>query len=326
MKALYFDGKKLETREMEKPAPGPGEVLIRVTLAGVCRTDVEIVKGYMGFTGIPGHEFVGLVRESEDKSWIGKRVVGEINLPCTECSFCGGGLSRHCPNRQTLGIYKKDGAFAEYVTLPLSNLHEVPDDLSDEAAVFVEPAAACFEILEQTSVRDKRVLVLGDGKLGILVARVLKGQGVKRLVLAGKHPDKMALLEKDKIETAPVGDVVKTIAPDPFARFDMVVEATGRPDGFETAMSLVRPRGEILQKTTAADRVPADLSRLVVDEISVIGSRCGPFPPALSALASGEIKTGDLIGGAFPLEDGAEAVKEASRPGALKILIRVGEE
>jgi len=324
MRALDFDGHRLELKELPDPKPAPGEALIRVELAGICRTDFEIVKGYMAFRGVPGHEFVGWVAAGDDPEWMGKRVVGEINLACGRCAFCEAGLPRHCPARKTLGIAGKNGAFAEFLTLPIANLHEVPEEVPDEAAVFVEPIAACYEIIEQmVMMGNERLLVLGDGKLGILAARVLAGSGAAEVVLAGRHPEKLALAASDKIKTTMIDELMKT-AGDPFARFSVVVEATGRPEGFAAALALTRPRGTIVVKTTVATPTSVDLARIVVDEITVIGSRCGPFEPAIEALHSGEVKVDDLVAARLPLAQGVEAIALASAPGALKVLLEVG--
>ncbi|HUT55472.1 MAG TPA: alcohol dehydrogenase catalytic domain-containing protein [bacterium] len=320
MRALYFDGARIGLKEVDAPRPGPGEALVRVRAAGICGTDLEIVKGYMGFVGVPGHEFAGVIVEAPDRSWIGRRVTGEINLACGHCRFCGQGLPRHCPNRAVLGIVNKDGAFAQYLTLPVANLHAVPDDLDDETAVFVEPVAACYEILEQAGLAGKRVAVLGDGKQGILAARVLAAEGVKEIALAGRHPEKLARAKADGITTFMISDLLAAAA-DPFSKFDAVVEATGRTDGFAAALACVRPRGVIIQKSTVAGPVPVDLSRVVVDEVTVIGSRCGPFPPAIRALAAGKVKVKDLISGRYPLARGEQAFAAASEPGAMKVVV-----
>ena len=323
MKAIYFDGKKLSLRELPDPRPAPGEALIRVRIAGVCNTDIELAKGYMGFEGVLGHEFVGTVTECDDPAWVGKRVVGEINLPCRACAFCKSDMTRHCPFRTVLGIFKKDGVFAEYLTLPVANLHEVPAGVPDEIAVFVEPVAACYSIIERLqSVEGTRLAVLGDGKLGLLAARVLAAAGAD-VTLAGRHTDKLHLAESDKIKTVMVDKLLREAESDVYAGFAVVVEATGRSDGFDSAVKLVRPRGIIVQKTTIAEPVTVDLAKVVVNEVMVIGSRCGPFPPALEALRSGAVKVDDLVTARFPLARGLDAIARAGRPGALKVLIDV---
>jgi len=320
MKAFISDRAGLSLREVPAPRPGPGEVLIKVELAGVCRTDLEITAGYMNFAGVPGHEFVGRVIAGDDQ-WAGKRVVGEINLECGRCEFCRRGLGRHCPARTVLGIAGKDGAFAEFLTLPLTNLHEVPAAMSSRTAVFTEPVAAGYEVLEQVDLSGKKVAVMGDGKLGILAARVFAGEGTP-VTLVGKHPAKLALARGPMIETVLLHDFAAR-APRPEKKFDVVIEATGRPEGLAAALAAVRPRGTIVQKTTVAAPVPVDLARLVVDELTVIGSRCGPFPPALAALHSGRVKVEDLIAGEYPLAQGVQALRAAAMPGALKVLINI---
>jgi len=320
MKALYWNGKKAEVRDVPAPTPAAGEALVRVEVAGVCRTDVEIAKGYMGFEGVMGHEFCGVVEECPKGDWKGKRVVGEINLPCRTCSYCKAGLERHCPYRTVLGIAGKSGAFAEYLTIPVENLHAVPENIGPETAVFTEPVAACFEILEQTDVEGKSVAVLGDGKLGILAARVLSNAGPRSLVLVGKHRRKLELVKPDKIDAKLIVEFLSE-AREPEKKLDIVVEATGRPEGFRAALNSVRPRGVIVQKTTVAGKVEIDLSRVVVDEVTVIGSRCGPFPPAIEALSSGSVRVDDLVTSAFPLERADEALREASQRGILKVLV-----
>jgi threonine dehydrogenase-like Zn-dependent dehydrogenase len=324
MKALYFENKTLSVKDVAKPSPQKGESIIRVISAGICNTDIEIIKGYMGFTGIPGHEFVGVVESSDHDNLINRRVVGEINLPCHDCEYCNSGPANHCPNRSVLGIFNKDGAFAEYITLPSENLHIIPDDIPSEAATFIEPVAACFEIILQVDLKNKNVAVLGDGKLGILAARVLKDEGAKKLVLVGRHDKKLKLVHDDGIQTSLAGPFQKMIS-DPGEKFDIVVEATGRPDGFQLALDAVRPKGTIIQKTTIEGKPRIDLSKIVVDEITVIGSRCGPFEPAIEAISSGRVKVDDLITNTYPLVKGVEAFKEAAAPGSMKILLEVNK-
>ncbi|MEE9615157.1 MAG: alcohol dehydrogenase catalytic domain-containing protein [Thermodesulfobacteriota bacterium] len=319
MRALVFDKDLRFIEDHLAPAAADGEALVRVTLAGICATDLELVKGYMGFKGVLGHEFTGVVEECADPALKGKRVVGEINVPCDRCGLCKKGMGNHCPERTVLGILGRDGAFAEYLTLPERNLHIVPDSVTDEEAVFTEPLAAAFEIIEQVDLGfNDRVCVLGDGRLGLLVAQVLSLTGSELLAI-GKHPDKLELLGMLGIRTALLeefSEIKKS--------FDIVVDCTGRAGGgggLEMAISLVRPRGTVVLKTTVAESGPIDLNRLVIDEITVVGSRCGPFPPAIRALEEDKVDVRPLINKRFPLEDGVEAFKYAATPGVLKVLL-----
>ena len=317
MRALVFKNGLSYHDDYPVPVPSESEVLIRIRCAGICNTDVEILKGYMGFSGILGHEFTGVVEESPDQRLIGRRVVGEINFGCGVCPYCQSGLKNHCPNRSVLGILNKNGAFADYLTLPVSNLHIIPDSISDEEAVFVEPLAAAFEIMEQVAIRpDDKVCVLGDGKLGLLIAQVLSLSRCE-LVVAGRHRDKLSILEKRGIRTMP--------GPVPNERiFDIVVDATGSPAGLETAINIVRPRGKIIIKTTVADRGAMDLNRVVIDELTLIGSRCGTFPPAITALETKSVDVTPLISKVFDIEEGIGAFQYAARKGVLKVLLRIG--
>lgn len=318
MLALVYDGKDLLLRDdYPRPVPPPGEALVRVRLAGICNTDLEIVRGYMGFRGVLGHEFVGVVEDAEDRSLVGRRVVGEINAYCGECPTCRAGRPTHCPNRTTLGIWGRDGAFAEYLTLPARNLHVVPDDIPDEAAVFTEPLAAALEILEQVHLHPTdRVVVLGDGKLGLLVAQVLGLMGCD-LTVVGHHRGKLDILARRGIPTALESELEGLTA-------DVVVECTGRPEGFAVARRILRPRGTLVLKSTYHGRVEADLTGLVVDEITLVGSRCGPFPPALRLLQRGLVDVLSLVSEVYPLAQGVEAFARAAERGTLKVLLRVG--
>jgi len=315
MKALYFDG-QLALREVDKPQPGPGEALIQVTLAGLCGTDREILKGYSEFRGIPGHEFVGRVVECAEKKWVGKRVVGEINVACGACELCLWGLGRHCPTRTVMGIAKRDGAFAEYVALPVINLHEVPKAVPDESAVFVEPLAAAAEILEQTKIPPgSRVAVLGDGRLGLLVAQVLH-HAKARVTVIGKHAGKLDLARSWGIKAACLGDT------EPAAHsFNVVVEATGSPAALNEALRLAEPRATVVMKSTFHQPAQFDTSQLVVNEVTLLGSRCGNFPPALDLLRRGHVKVRPLISKTFPLEAGIEAFNYLETPSCLKVLL-----
>ncbi|HIJ73876.1 MAG TPA: alcohol dehydrogenase catalytic domain-containing protein [Candidatus Hydrogenedentes bacterium] len=315
MRALVFDG-ELRLTDVPEPRPARGEALIRVLTAGICATDLEILKGYMAFQGIIGHEFVGVVEECSNAHLRGKRVVGEINCVCHNCHYCQLEMPRHCLNRSVLGILNRNGAFAEYLTLPEGNLHLVPGSIRDDVAVFAEPVAAAFRIVEQFKVNEQdRIVVLGDGKLGQLVAQVLWLHS-KRVLCVGKHAWKLRLLNDLHIATALAGDPVEGGA-------DIVVDATGSPEGFRRALELVRPEGAVVLKTTIADPTPFVLSESVVNEIKVVGSRCGPFRPALEALAIGNIEVRPMITETYPLGDGVEALQRAGRPDVLKVLIHI---
>ncbi len=303
------------------PAPAKGEVLIRPTRMGVCATDLELCKGYMGFNGVLGHEFVGVVEEAADakgKKWVGKRVVGSINCVCGKCDMCKAGLSTHCRNRTVLGIQDRDGAFAERFTLPAINLYEVPDNLDDDQAVFTEPLAAAYQILQQLTIEGRPyITVLGDGRLGLLCAQVMS-QLNATVRCVGKHPDKLERCEKWGVKHRLLADV--GLRQDQ----DIVVDCTGSASGFTTAMAMVRPRGTIVMKTTVAvteQTEPIDLSPLVINEINVVGSRCGPFAAALDALSSEKIDVLSLISRRMRLSDGVEALRTASKPGVVKVLL-----
>lgn len=305
------------------PTPAPGEALIRVRLAGVCSTDIEMTRGYKGgFQGVLGHEFVGeVVAAPADAAWIGRRVVGEINISCGECAMCRRGVRKHCQRRMALGIAGHDGAFAEYLTLPLVNLHAVPDTVADEQAVFVEPLAAAFQVLEQVPITAaSRVYVLGAGRLGLLCAMALATTGCD-LTVVGRHADRLAQLGVANVmpaEAATYTALAHNLA-------DVVVEVTGAAQGIADALRLVRPGGVIVQKSTYAGSPPSiDSNRIVVDEITLVGSRCGPFPRALAALESGAVVVDSLVDARFPLSQGVEALTYAQRPGVLKVLLIPG--
>lgn len=307
--------------QRERPQRPPGCALIRVQWAGVCQTDLELVRGYMGYRGILGHEFVGVVEEADDPAWVGRRVVGEITIACGHCDMCRRGLGRHCRNSRVLGISGWDGAFAEWMVLPEVNLHPVPDEVSDRQAVFVEPLAAALEILEQVSIGPAdRVAVVGDGRLGILCAQVVALYGA-HVIAIGRHPRKLGLLARRGIETLLADDVAGAGIT---GQMDVVVECTGRPSGLAQAADLVRPRGTLVLKTTVERPITADLAPLVVREITVVGSRCGPFRPALRLLARGQIDTEAMVDAEFPLQQGDAALARAAEPGVLKVLLRCG--
>ncbi len=314
MRALVFDGELRVVEDYPDPQPAPGEAVIRVTRAGICNTDLEIVKGYMGFRGAPGHEFVGVVEQAEDERWVGRRVVGDINCACGRCEACAEGQPHHCPHRTVLGILGRDGAFAERLRLPTRNLFEVPPEVSDDEAVFVEPLAAAYEILEQTRLGPgQRAAVLGDGKLGLLAAQALHDAGAE-VTAIGRHESKLRILAERGIATRLADDP-------PPERFDCVVECTGSPAGLETAMSLTRPRGVIVLKSTTAGGKALNLAPIVIDEITVIGSRCGPFAPAIRALAEGRVEVRAMISARYPLSEGVAAFEHARRKGVLKVLV-----
>ena len=315
MRALYLD-KTLSLREnYPAPNPPPGEALVGVQLAGVCNTDLELARGYMSFRGVPGHEFVGVVERCDSApEWVGERVVGEINAACGQCETCRAGHPTHCPGRTTLGIAGRDGAFAEYLCLPVANLHLVPGSVPDEIAVFAEPLAAACEITQAVHIRPTdRVAVLGDGKLGLLCAQVLQLIGCDLLAI-GRHEESLEILARRGIQTA----LAKAST---FPEFDIVVEATGTPEGFATARQLVRPRGTIVLKSTYHSALETNLTMVVVDEISLVGSRCGPFEPALRLLEQRLVDVTSLIHSRYRLSEGLAALERASQRGTLKVLI-----
>lgn len=316
MKAAVFDGKLRFVTDRPRPAPGRGEALLRVLMAGICNTDLEILKGYMDFRGVLGHEFVGVVEEAPGSEGLaGRRVVGEINLACGRCGRCLGGLKTHCTERAVLGILRKDGAMAEYATLPVENLHEVPEGVSDEEAVFTEPLAAAFEVMEQVHIRPSdRVLVMGDGKLGLLISLAL-GLSRADATLLGRHENKLSIARAQGVRTA-LFDSFKAEKD-----FDVVVEATGRAGGLEAALSFVRPRGTVVLKSTVAQGRAMNLSPLVVSEVTVVGSRCGPFDPALRALSGRLLDVRPLITGTYGFERAGEAFEKAEEKGSVKILL-----
>ena len=321
MKAIVFDnGLKLDTN-YPKPVPQKGEALIRVTLAGICNTDYEITKGYMGYKGILGHEFVGVVEDvnGEDKSLVGKRVVAEISYGCNDpdCEWCAVKNYRHCPNRHTLGIWRKDGCFAEYMTMPVNVLFEVPDNVTDEQAVFVEPLAAACEISEQLHIEPmKKVIVLGDGKLGLTTALTLNALNLD-VLLVGKHQNKLDIAKAQGVKTK----LLNSFTPEKI--YDVVVEATGTASGFETSMALTKPRGVLVLKSTVASGKELNLAPIVIDEITVLGSRCGQFPPALRLLKNNRINFKPFITKIYSIDEALEAFEANKAKESLKILIKM---
>ncbi len=317
MKAVVFSDNLKLVNDYKKPVANAGEAVVKVLMAGICNTDFEITKGYMGYNGILGHEFVGVVEEinSEDKTLIGKRVVGEINCGCGDCDYCKQGLERHCFNRQTLGIWKKDGCMAEYVTMPIKNLLEVPENVTNEEAVMVEPLAAALEILEQLHIRpDSKVLVLGDGKLGLTIALALSGAGLD-VTQVGKHSNKLEITKKQGVKTILLNDLEIT------KTWDVVVEATGSINGFETALSLTKPRGVLVLKSTVASGKEFNFAPIVVDEITILGSRCGQFAPALRLLEQKRIDFKPLITDVYPVDKAIEAFERNKEKSSIKVLI-----
>lgn len=314
MRALHFDGRDLRLQELPLPRPGPGEVLVRVKLAGVCRTDLEVLKGYHGFTGVPGHEFVGEVAEAPEPKWRGRRVVGEINIPCGECPRCRGGLSRHCEYRRVLGLKGLNGTWAEYLVLPAANLLPVPEELPEEAAVFAEPLAAALAAAEAAPpVAGSRVLVVGDGVLGLLTSWVLALTGAE-VHLAGHYREHLLLGRPYGVE----GYVEAELPP---GEYDLVVEASGAPGGLNLALMRVRPGGTIIMKSTFQGEVALPPARLVVPEVRLVGSRCGPLKGALRVLSRGWVDPRPLIQAVMPLSAGPEGPERAREPGALRVLL-----
>ena len=317
MKAIQFRSGKLTVSDIPRPDT-EAEALVRVVESGICNTDLEIVRGYAGFDGTLGHEFVGVVEKAYDRPEIvGKRVVGEINAGCGACDLCVAGDSRHCPTRTVLGIVGRDGAHAEFLRLPSRNLHEVPDDVSDEQAIFAEPLAAAYGITEQVEfAQETKIAVIGDGKLGLLCAMSL-GLISKNVTVIGKHPPKMAIAKKSGVD----GILLNDLTPSLFRRFDVVVEASGSESGFATALGLVKPRGKIVLKSTFHGASSWPVSGIVVDEITIVGSRCGRMAPALDLLKSGAVNVEDLIDDEMPLSQGVAAFERAAEHGVLKILL-----
>jgi len=309
MLSVHLENGIVEVKKQPLPRVAEGFARIRLLAAGICSTDLELQRGYYGFSGTPGHEFVG---ELED----GARVAGEINLACGHCAWCARGIGRHCPNRTVLGIVKHPGAFREFLTLPITNLHRVPKSIPTEHAVFIEPVAAACEILDQIKIaKGAQVAVLGDGKLGLLIAQVLQGHGAKVLLL-GRHPEKMRLVEWSGVSTEVLPEKL------PERAFPIVVDATGSAEGLRAAIAMCEPRGTVVMKSTVHGLVPIDTAPAIVNEITLVGSRCGRFEPAIRMLASGKVRVGDLISEEFPLDRAPEAFARAAAKGVLKVLLR----
>lgn len=318
MKSIYYKNGKLSWRGIEKPSPKRGEALVRVRYAGICSTDLEILKGYMDFTGVPGHEFVGTIETP--RKLAGRRVTGEINVSCGRCALCRRGLGKHCSARTVLGIYGRNGAFAEYLTLPMSNLHVVPDSVSDEEAVFTELLAAACEIPERVYIGpSSSVAVLGDGRLASMAAQVLRLK-TKKVTVFGASPDKLGLFRE-------LGFATKTGTEDhgAGAGFDVVVECTGSRSGLPTAVGLVRPQGTVVLKSTFNETVEWNPTEVAVCEISIVGSRCGPFEKALALLKKKQVETAPFITAVYRFTDWEDAIERAKRPESFKVLLDYGE-
>ncbi len=315
MQAIHFNGNELHAVSRRRPRPRRGEAVVRVNLAGICSTDLEIAKGYMEFTGIPGHEFIGTVVSSPVERLVGSRVVGEINVPCGTCSLCRRGLEKHCASRSVLGISGRDGAFAEYLTLPAANLHEVPPEVSDEEAVFTEPLAAACEIPERAGIDSgSTVAVLGDGRLA---AQVL-AMKARNVTVFGISAAKLAVIRKFGVCSRDASETARFVK-----RFDVVVECTGSPEGLPAAVELVTPRGTIVLKSTCAGKLAWNTAGIVIDEVTIVGSRCGPFDAALRLLERKEVKVRKLLTAVYTFEKWREAFKHARRRESFKVCIRM---
>lgn len=327
MKAVLFKDKAFTVEDVPMPAHEDGEVLVRVLCAGICNTDIELLQGYMGFRGIPGHEFVGIVEEAPDPELIGKRVVADINIGCGECSWCIQGDARHCRARTVIGIAKRQGAFAEYIRLPAASLHVVDESIPTTEAVFVEPLAAALEISQQVHLRSHdKMAVLGDGKLGILIACSLR-HFCPQLVLIGKHTSNLEIAAKQGVRTRRITSLsdLDIRIPEEIGPCDIVIEATGRPDGVQYALNLLRPEGKLVLKTTSAESGRLNLAQIVVDEIEIIGSRCGRFDLALHYLKEHLIDTSSLVEALYPVDAFADAFARAMSRGSKKVLLTFTE-
>jgi len=316
MIAVHFEERRASIKKVAKPRRPEGYALIRLLCGGICNTDIELLRGYYGFAGTPGHEFVGEVIEADNPRLIGQRVVGEINLACRRCDWCKRGLGRHCPTRKVLGILGHAGAFREFLTLPEINLHAVPQTVPNEVAVFAEPLAAACEILDQATLpRRAEIAVLGDGKLGLLVAQVLQAAG-HRVHQFGRHSHKLRIAERAGVVAEIAGKNLPVVA------YDWVVEATGSSEGLRQAVQMARPRGTVFMKSTVHGNVALDTAPVIVNEITLVGSRCGRFDPALTLLAANKIDVTEMISEEFPLSEARHAFKSATRQGVMKVVLR----
>lgn len=315
MVSVHIENGRVEVVDATVPARPPGFALIRLLAAGICNTDIELRRGYYGFCGRPGHEFVGVVEEADSPALVGRRVVGEINLACGNCVWCKRGLGRHCPTRTVLGIVKHPGAFAEFLTLPACNLHLVPANVPTEAAVFIEPLAAACQILDQVAIpQGSAVAVLGDGKLGLLISQVLQASGL-RVHQFGHHQEKLRIAARMGVTTEIAGENM------PERQYEWVVDSTGSATGLQTAVRMTQPRGTVILKSTTHGEVPVDTSSVIVNELTLVGSRCGRFEPALAFLQSGQVDVASLVAATFPLDQAVSAFMEAERSGTLKVLV-----
>jgi threonine dehydrogenase-like Zn-dependent dehydrogenase len=307
--------------DVRRPDRAEGEILVRVGLAGICGTDLELMKGYMGFEGIPGHEFVGVVVEDDGDDWVGKRVVSEINCSCADCSYCRSSMREHCPNRSVIGIDGRPGAFADFISVPSANVHLLPENIPDQVGALIEPFAAALKAIDDGDIRsDHEVAVLGDGCLGLMVTMAAARTGC-RPILVGKHPEKMKIVEAEGICTRVLKEFVTE---DHGSRFDRVIDCTGNAEGLEMALGLVHPRGKVVMKTTIAGETRVSLSSLVINEVELIGSRCGDFSPAIEMVGRGEVPLERLISRVYELEQWEEAFMEATKRETLKVLFRIG--
>ena len=315
MLAAHLESGKVSLKKQPKPRRPEGFALIRLLTGGICNTDLELQRGYYGYKGTPGHEFVGEVVDADDRALVGERVVGEINLACGDCGWCGRGLGRHCPTRTVLGIVNHPGAFRELLTLPERNLHVLPRDLATDHAVFAEPLAAACEVLDQVKIpKGAEVAVLGDGKLGLLVAQVLAAHGAK-VIQYGRYREKLRIAEKAGV----TGVVAKKL---PRAKYRFVVDATGSAEGLQSAIDMTEPRGTVIMKSTVHGLTPVNAASLIVPEITMVGSRCGRFEPALHLLRAGKINVADMIADDYPLGNAPRAFERAAERGVLKVLLR----
>jgi len=314
MLSVCLENGAVLVRRQARPRRPAGFALIRLLFGGICNTDLELQRGYYGFRGTPGHEFVGEVVDADDPTWVGDRVVGEINLACGKCQWCARGLGRHCPTRAVLGIVKQPGAFREFLTLPEANLRRVPRDIPSQEAAFVEPLAAACEILDQVRIRaGTPVAVLGDGKLGLLASQVLKAHGAD-VHQYGRHREKLRIAEQAGVST----EVTKNL---PVAKYEFVVEATGSSEGLRQAVQMTQPRGTVVMKSTVHGLVAFDSAPVIVNEITLVGSRCGRFEPALRLLKSRKVRVDAMISEVLPLKDAPRAFRAAAKPGVLKVLL-----